>query len=179
MRIRLDPEQVEPFVFEEELEFPPALLDSCQLEAVGPIHCKGRLQRVASGYLFDTTVDYEQTVVCTRCLKPLQQEEGGRLELFLVQGADPAMESDELQLDEGDLDIVHVSGDFFVTDPVVSEHIQLQAPMKPLCKEDCLGLCPRCGADRNASPDCCDETGYDPHWSDLLGLRDQLRENES
>jgi uncharacterized protein len=44
-------------------------------------------------------------------------------------------------------------------------------PVLPLCKDDCLGICPLCGADRNASPCACQEPAGDPRWSALDVLR--------
>ena len=51
----------------------------------------------------------------------------------------------------------------------VREAIQLAAPIVPLCRPDCLGLCPLCGADRNLGPHVHDDTGVDPR---LEALRD-------
>jgi len=42
--------------------------------------------------------------------------------------------------------------------------------MKSLCRDDCAGLCPRCGADRNDRPDCCDAVDIDPRWQALKDL---------
>ena len=45
--------------------------------------------------------------------------------------------------------------------------------MKPLCSEGCRGLCPTCGANRNAEPCACAPTA-DPRWAPLKGLADRL-----
>jgi uncharacterized protein len=65
---------------------------------------------------------------------------------------------DELELTANDLEVVWYE-DFVVPfDPLVEEQLLLELPMKPLCRPDCLGLCPRCGTDRNSDPcDCRDE----------------------
>lgn len=179
MRIRLDPEQVEPLVWEETQEFPSQLVDSSSLQKVGLILCRGRLERVSSGFLFQTEIEYEQTLVCTRCLKSLRENGRSAIELLLVlSSAQPEQQLAELELQEDDLNVLRVSDEFFDSEPLVNEHVQLQVPMKPLCKGDCRGLCPRCGADRNLAPDCCSETGYDSRWSELRVLRDQLRNHE-
>ena len=66
---------------------------------------------------------------------------------------------DETELTAGDLDVVWYE-DFVVPfDPLVEEQLQLELPMKPLCRPDCRGLCPRCGADRNSAPCDCREEG--------------------
>ncbi len=52
-------------------------------------------------------------------------------------------------------DIYHYVGDQLELAPMLREQLILAAPMHPLCTEDCLGLCPRCGNDLNAGPCCC------------------------
>jgi len=55
--------------------------------------------------------------------------------------------------------------------PIVEERIQIALPMKPLCREDCRGLCPQCGADRNVSPCSCVVEFIDPRWRALQVLK--------
>jgi len=50
----------------------------------------------------------------------------------------------------------------------INQYALLAIPMKPLCREDCAGLCPNCGHDLNQGPCDCQET--DPHWSRLSKL---------
>ena len=53
----------------------------------------------------------------------------------------------------------------------VEERIQMAIPMKPLCREDCLGLCAQCCADRNVSPCDCAVEFIDPRWKALELLK--------
>ncbi len=50
----------------------------------------------------------------------------------------------------------------------------LNLPDKILCRADCAGLCPVCGADLNAGPHTHEETEPDPRWAELAKLRDAL-----
>ncbi|MDZ4673893.1 MAG: DUF177 domain-containing protein [Gemmatimonadota bacterium] len=62
-----------------------------------------------------------------------------------------------------DPDLADDPGAYLLTDPVtvvevtpaVREELLLAAPAFALCREDCAGLCPRCGADLNAGPCGC------------------------
>jgi uncharacterized protein len=56
----------------------------------------------------------------------------------------------------------------------VIEVVALALPVKPLCREDCAGLCARCGADRNQAPCDCVETKVDSPFAALKALRDGL-----
>ena len=54
--------------------------------------------------------------------------------------------------------------------PLVRDAIVLDLPAAPLCREDCRGLCPQCGADRNEG-DCSCAAPKDPRWANLDVLR--------
>ena len=54
--------------------------------------------------------------------------------------------------------------------PLVRDAIVLELPMAPLCRDDCSGLCPECGANRNEG-DCGCVAPSDPRWANLDVLR--------
>jgi uncharacterized protein len=66
----------------------------------------------------------------------------------------PKTETDVDQEDEGD-DRYFYQGDHIELAPMLREHIILAAPMQPLCRENCAGLCARCGKDLNEGPCQC------------------------
>jgi uncharacterized protein len=57
-------------------------------------------------------------------------------------------------------------------DEAIRQHLVLAEPMQPLCRPDCAGLCPDCGADLNRGPCRCDAGPIDPRWSVLRALAD-------
>ncbi len=101
---------------------------------------------------------------CRRCLKrAVGVVEGEVHELF---EPDPVEgESYGLRHDEVDLE------------PLARETVVLELPQAPLCREDCLGLCPDCGVDRNEGTCSC-EPALDPRWSVLDELRTTERRSE-
>ncbi len=56
---------------------------------------------------------------------------------------------------------------------LLREQFYLALPMKPLCREGCLGLCPQCGADRNTTSCDCRTDWQDPRFAALKTLVDQ------
>jgi uncharacterized protein len=50
---------------------------------------------------------------------------------------------------------------------MVSDALFVALPVLPLCREDCRGICPRCGTDLNIAPCGCEEIRLDPRWSGL------------
>ena len=56
--------------------------------------------------------------------------------------------------------------------PMVREEVLLGVPDAPLCRDDCAGICPSCGADLNDGPCGCTTTVRDERWAVLDQLRD-------
>jgi hypothetical protein len=70
----------------------------------------------------------------------------------------------------GDEETYLIENDFVDLAPLVHDAIFLDLPLAPLCGEDCQGLCPYCGIDRNeATCDC--QAPVDARWATLDGLR--------
>ena len=72
----------------------------------------------------------------------------------------------------------YYQGDRLDLGEVVREQVLLGLPLKPLCREDCQGLCPRCGKNRNAGPCGCtpEEEEGDPRLEPLRKLFDKKRQ---
>jgi len=97
-------------------------------------------------------------------------------ELRYVPQAEQA-EENERALAEDDLTTAFYSEGVLDVIDLLREQFQLVLPMKPLCREDCKGLCPECGTNLNRGT--CDCT---PHWEDprlaaLKGLLDRQKES--
>ena len=80
-------------------------------------------------------------------------------------------ESDEIDNDKTDVVYVHPDTDKIVLDEDIRDFAVLAVPMKKLCKEDCKGLCPRCGKNLNEGTCNCKEDKIDPRWEPLQELK--------
>jgi len=119
----------------------------------------------------------EVLIQCSRCLAPITLPLDLSFEEEFVEGEPPA-EGEEAG-DEGDDDrtITYFQGDEIDLTEALQQNILLELPMKPLCSEDCLGLCPTCGANRNETSCTCQQaTDVDPR---LAALKDLLRKPDS
>jgi uncharacterized protein len=101
---------------------------------------------------------------CRRCLK----EVGGTLECEVREvyrrrppGEPPGQDEETYPL----------AGEMLDLRPLVRDALLLELPMAPLCREDCAGLCPTCGADLSEGPCGCSPAGGDPRWAALDVLR--------
>jgi DUF177 domain-containing protein len=75
-----------------------------------------------------------------------------------------------------DPDAFEIVGDQIDLGAMIREHILLEAPLAPLCRPDCAGLCPTCGTDLNLSTCDCVVTDVDPRWEALTQLKGNLPE---
>ena len=125
--------------------------------------CDVVLDSFAGGVMVTGTVSAPWRGMCRRCAVPV----GGELtipvrERFTEPGAgfgDP----------EGD-EAYPIVDDELDLGPMVRDAVVLELPLAPLCREDCLGLCAQCGADRNTDPCSC-VAPRDPRWANLDVLR--------
>ncbi len=121
----------------------------------------------------------ELELSCSRCLEPFRLAVDVPLDLRYW----PAGELDETQptedrdVSEEDADTSYYRDDVLDLTELLREQFYLALPMKPLCKEGCLGLCPACGADRNAAPCGCHPTWEDPRLAPLRKLVDRSQEH--
>jgi uncharacterized protein len=116
------------------------------------------LEAVHEGILATGTVVAPWAGECRRCLGPVSgQLDASFRELF-----------EEAPTEGESYPLVHEQVDL---EPLVREVVLLELPQAPLCREDCRGLCPRCGADLNEGPCECPPDDIDPRWAALDALR--------
>ena len=175
MRIRLD--QIdEPFDWRETLELSAGDLERPEVVEIGEVRCRGRIRPTIGGHLLRASLSYRQTLSCMRCLEPVTAAVESVLD-FVVLVRDPGVAGDghpepaeERALSEEDLGILVLDSPRLDTRPLWLEQIQLNVPMKPLCRKTCAGLCAACGANLNDGPCGC-EAATDPRWGALAGLK--------
>jgi len=171
--IHLDRIREQAFRWREQRSIPAESLDRPELLGLSEISWGGTVSPASPGYRLLAQLDYEQTLTCTRCLAPVAQRVAAEMDLIVVvRPAEPTV--GEVRLGEEDLGVLAVDEPTLDTDPILMEQLQLNVPMSVLCRPDCNGLCPRCGADRNVEPDCCAAASADPRWAALLDLKSKL-----
>ena len=85
--------------------------------------------------------------------------------------------SDDLDCDADE--VLTVKDSALFPDADIAEEISLEAPFRPLCSEDCPGLCPKCGKKLRDGPCSCaaDEVFEDPRMDALRRLRDSMEDD--
>ena len=126
-------------------------------EVAGPITVEGTVERVPDGIVVRGTVAAQWQAACSRCLAPVT----GAVEVHADELFEPhPLEGETYLLD---VDVVDL-------EPLVRDVLLLEMPAAPVCREDCAGLCPQCGIDRNAATCDCHDEELDPRWAALRSL---------
>lgn len=103
---------------------------------------------------------------CRRCLEPVSE----RMEVPFDELYQTTLE---------DPDAWQISGDQIDLLPMVRENILLSIPLGPLCRPDCPGFCPVCGADLSQTSCDCDRTPTNDRWAALDQLKGLLPDDET
>ncbi len=117
----------------------------------------------------DAAIFADISLICTRCLEPVAQHLGFRFDdVFVDSEQESRREEAELALEELDEALV-IGGEIDLAE-VVREQILLALPEQVFCKDDCKGLCPKCGGNRNLIDCSCDREEIDPRWAALKNI---------
>jgi uncharacterized protein len=108
-------------------------------------------------------------VDCDRCLKSSAVPIETQFDVTYIPASEYGL-NQTAELQEDDLLVSVYEGDAINVDEIVREQILLALPARALCGEECKGLCPVCGTDRNISACACEERETDPRWTALKNL---------
>jgi uncharacterized metal-binding protein YceD (DUF177 family) len=125
------------------------------------------VEPVGNGYVLTGSLIITAEMDCSRCLESVVVQVDEPFRIFLGGiPMDTSPENDWFALDTETRE--------FDIAPLVRELVLIGLPAKPLCCEDCLGLCAECGGNRNTGSCSCEGHRGDPRWAGLAVLRDRL-----
>jgi DUF177 domain-containing protein len=145
------------------------VLEDHRLRLVSPITVSGAIRREDGRVKVNGSVEGRVQVECDRCLKLVELPVNSKFKLDYVSTQDYVAQQ-AVELSEEDLDLAVFDGEAIDIDALVTEELLLAVPDHLLCKDDCKGICPQCGVDRNATECGCDSAEVDPRWSGLKEL---------
>ena len=156
-----------------DVEFPAGEIDLGGLRQIGPLHAAGEaelLSNTLGEIRIRGRVQLEIETDCDRCLEPVRRRLDSEFDLFYR----PAPDSDtprELAIDAGEVEIAFYDGDGMELAEVMREYVLLSLPMQQICKEECQGICPQCGLNRNTGRCQCQAKLVDERWTALRDLK--------
>ncbi len=118
---------------------------------------------------------------CGRCLENFPFAVDQDLDLFYLphRAEDEDEEEDEVELADRDMVVAYYQGERLDLGEMLREQFFLTIPMKRLCREECAGICPTCGANRNARPCQCPPVEADARLGGLAAVFDLPRGRKS
>ncbi len=129
-----------------------------QKPADSPVEATGEVVNTAGVLLLKAGIETVLHCVCDRCAAPFERDVRFDTEAVLCE--DP---------DEEDVSSFPITDGVVDLDEIITSAFVLQMDSRFICKPDCKGLCPRCGADLNSGPCGC-ESETDPRWEALRGM---------
>lgn len=182
MLIRVRELELRKLEFNENYQ-PGAIDFGHDFRQIGPLHSAGRAELIVEhhGHHQDVedirlvgTVETRLEFSCARCLDPVQQDVSKSFDLiFRPQGVD--RRGDEVSITEAETEIGYYQGEGILLEDALREQVLLATPVRALCREDCKGLCPHCGRNRNLEQCHCEQHLSDPRWDALNEIKKKLQ----
>ncbi|MEO3945160.1 DUF177 domain-containing protein [Gorillibacterium sp. CAU 1737] len=153
----------------EKLDLSELLSGRQDLESFGELTADLTASGEDNTAVVEGTLRLPVTMVCSRCLGPARETLVIPFhERFTKEAVPPETEEEEENLHSVQEDVVELA-------PYVEEAVWMSLPYVPLCKDDCKGLCPVCGTNRNERDCGCSTDRIDPRFA---GLADLLNKDE-
>ena len=137
---------------------------------VDTVEMTGELSKEDDGVSFSGRIRTSARLPCSRCLEDYSLPLDLPFDLLYTTAPDAAAGADN-RIDEDMVTRIHYDGARIDLRALLSEQLYLGLPLKPLCRPDCLGLCPHCGTNLNTGDcACAEERTEDPRLRVLKNL---------
>ena len=155
------------------VDFQAGEIDLGDLRQVGPLHAEGQaelLSNTLGEIRIRGKVRAEIETDCDRCLELVHRPINSDFDLFYRPTPDNTAHR-ELAIDAGEAEIgFYEDGGMELAD-VIREYVLLSLPMQQVCSEECKGICPQCGLNRNTGQCQCETKIKDERWTALRDLK--------
>lgn len=138
-----------------------------ELLLLSPLHFTGRLMNAAPYLQLSGKLSVKLELSCSRCLKPIERS-------FKVDIAESYTNKPEVAAADDGGEIILFEGDEIDITTEMLNALFGELPMHPLCRQDCRGLCPECGADLNTGSCTCQQDNIDIRLEKLRALWDTM-----
>jgi uncharacterized protein len=140
-----------------------------RVKLTAPATVNGKIRLAGNEVFVNGHVDTRAQVECDRCLKLIELPVNADFELEYITGSEYET-SAVAELTEAEMSVAVFDGEALDIDEIVKEQILLAVPTRMLCREDCKGICPQCGVDKNTGECNCETKEIDPRWAALKNL---------
>jgi uncharacterized protein len=142
------------------------------LHFAGPVQVWVNLSRSGRIILLKSRVEARVKCICARCLDPFALTLTSEIRTSLRPKPDPRLATpEEVELSREDLETDFYEGEEVDLSPLIQDQVLLNLPPKVICREDCRGLCQRCGKNLNRETCQCSGAEVDPRLASLKNFR--------
>ncbi len=152
--------------------YAPGTLDyhTTDFRQVEPLEVQATAEAVEGQIRISGELHTKLELVCARCLEPVTEEVSREFDLF-YRPMKSMTDEEEARLKFDDTEIAFFEGDGLFLADVLAEQVLLALPMKVICRGDCRGLCPHCGANLNTDECRCESHATDSRLAPLARLK--------
>ena len=147
--------------FQGKALFEPVTFCGNSFEFAEETEINGGISNQAGEFFLKAQVSGKFVTACARCGKPAGQEFSFELNEKLIKEGSTVTDEDAIVFQGNEIDVADLAVNTFL----------MEAPGRFLCKEDCKGLCPVCGKDRNVEACSCEEESVDPRFDILNNIK--------
>lgn len=158
-KLKLQLKKSEHFILQKQ--FSDKLLGDINGHFLEPVKTEVTVEHTGRLYLGNGNVKTKLKLQCSRCLKDAIYESDADFDFTLVESIY------EHEFNDEETDIIFFHDTLVDITPIVQETVLVNIPIRILCKEDCKGLCSKCGVDKNTQHCNCQERDIDPRWEKL------------
>jgi uncharacterized protein len=137
---------------------------------VAPVQLDFELHKDKDRFRLVGSAVTELELPCSRCLESYRMPVNAAFDLR-YHPASEMSQDEEREVEEDDLETSYYREDQIDLNELLREQFYLALPMKPLCREDCKGLCAQCGTNLNTGTCDCSASGIDPRLAPLRQLK--------
>lgn len=170
MRIEVDELESGGKSFAHTYEPEELILDEERARLIDAPQVSGKASRQGQEIRLRGQITARAEVDCDRCLKAIAVPVETKFDVTYIPASE-YLQTEAAELQADDLLLSVYEGDSIDVDEIVREQILLALPDRALCHEDCHGLCPVCGIDRNTNACACEAKEIDPRWAALKNLQ--------
>ena len=141
-------------------------------QIVAPVELDFDIHKDKDKFRLEGHLRTELELPCSRCLEPFRFAVDADFDQRYLPASAASADPDR-EVQEDDLETSYYSDDQIDLAELMREQFYLALPMKPLCRDDCRGLCPQCGTNLNTGTCDCSPVWEDPRLAALKAIREK------
>jgi uncharacterized protein len=136
---------------------------------VAPVNLAFEIHKDKDKFRLVGSATTELELPCSRCVEPYRLPVAAPFDLRYLPASEASSDA-EREVDDEDLETSYYEHDAIDLNVLLREQFYLALPMKPLCRDECRGLCAQCGTNLNTGTCDCAPVWEDPRLAPLKGL---------